>query len=340
MATKPVDEVRETVAGILAGHGVAPGPAALQADVLVEAELRGHSSHGLLRLRRIVERIDGGLCRPDTTGRHTWRGSGLLEVDGEHGLGPVVALTALETVAVRSREVGIAAAVVRDNNHLGMLGWYVERIAAAGQVAIAACTSEALVHPWGGRRAMVGTNPIAIGVPAHPDPLVLDMATACVSMGKIHDYARRAERLPSGWALDARGEPTTDATEASAGAIAPFGGGKGYGLGVALEVLVAALTATALGDDVRGTLDSVHASTKGDLFVVFGALPDSALAAVGGYLARLREVAPLEPDRPVLVPGDRARRRRAATLHEGIEIADETWTELTELADACRDNER
>jgi LDH2 family malate/lactate/ureidoglycolate dehydrogenase len=229
---------------------------------------------------------------------------------------------------------GVAVAAVRDANHLGMLAPYVESMAAAGVVGIALTTSEALVHPWGGVHAMVGTNPLAIAapVPGH-DPVVLDMATGQVSRGKVLDHAARGLPLSPGDAVDAAGAPTTDASAAVDGAISPFGGPKGYALGVVLEVLVATLTRTALGDDVRGTLDADDPATKGDLFVAldparFGA----GDAPVAAYLDALRCAEPAPGHAGVVVPGDRARATRAANLAAGVPVSHGTWTRAREIA--------
>ena len=137
--------------------------------------------------------------------------------------------------------------------------------------------------------------------------MVLDMATGLVSMGKIHDHANRGAPIPLGWALDENGDPTTDAAAAKKGAIAPFGGPKGYALGMAFEVLVASLAASAIGTDVKGTLDSVNVCNKGDIFIVI-APPhaEAARALVSGYLDDIRAAAPADPEHPVLAPGDRA----------------------------------
>src|SRR5699024_7432337 len=148
---------------------------------LVEAELRGLPSHGLLRLPRVVERIRNGVADPHSTGAHDWATPAHLIVDGQCGIGQVVATHALDAVSDRARETGLAMATISNSNHIGMLSLYAERIAMAGQVLIGLTTSEALVHPWGGRDAMLGTNPITIGVPAEPEPFVFDMATGLVS---------------------------------------------------------------------------------------------------------------------------------------------------------------
>jgi len=325
-----VEEAKSAALMALQRSGVSPAHADLQVNLLLEADLRGRASHGLMRLPRVIERIRNGVSNPDARGIHVWRGN-LLEVDGQDGLGPVVACAALDAMEVRLPAAGVTVAAIRNNNHLGMLAWYAERMAARGIVLVATCTSEALVHPWGGRWAMLGTNPLAIGVPTAGDPFVLDMATSLVSMGQIHDYALRGQPIPPGWALDASGDPTTDATAAKAGSIAPFGEAKGYALGLALEVLVAALTGSAIGRDVVGTLDSDRRCNKGDLFILIdpGSAPE-VLRAVSSYLDAVR--ASGSPGKSVAVPGDRALASRRGRLIEGITLSDETWRRIRAFA--------
>jgi len=327
------ERVHSCAVDALMAAGVLRQDADQQVDLLLEAELRGRPSHGLLRLERIVQRIDNGVIDPRASGRHHWKAAGFLEVDGQNGLGPVVALRALDAISERVRQTGVAVAAIVNANHLGMLDWYAERIARQGLTIIALSISEALVHPWGGRRAMLGTNPVAIGVPATPRPFVLDMATSLVSMGQIHDHANRGEKIPGHWALDAQGNATTDATAAKAGSIAPFGDAKGYALGLAFEVLVASLTGSALGREVRGTLDSTAACNKGDVFIVIDGASSSAMAQViGDYLDAIRSEPAADGFAVVAVPGDRSLAARQSALAEGISIGDELWAGLVRLS--------
>jgi L-2-hydroxycarboxylate dehydrogenase (NAD+) len=326
-----VQEIRNASLAALANAGVPEQHAETQVSLLLEAELRGIASHGLLRLPRVIERIANGATNPNAKGRGEWRGQALLQVDGEQGLGPVVALHALDQVCARAKDTGIAAAAVRNCDHLGMLAWYAEHVARRGQVLIALTISEALVHPWGGRRAMLGTNPIAIGIPAEPDPFVLDMATSLVSMGKIHDHANRGVSIPEDWALDKDGNPTTDAVAAKAGAIAPFGGAKGYALGLAFELLVTSLTGAAIGPDVKGTLDSQIPCNKGDVFIVLE--PANGMASiVSRFMDDIRNSDPIDPAEPVRVPGDRARNSRAGVIDQNIQLTPDIWTRIQALA--------
>lgn len=313
---------------ILSQAGVPEGHARLQRDLLLDAEMRGIVSHGLLRLPRIAERIANGVADPMTRGVHEWRAPGVLHVDGQRGLGPVVAQAAIDALLERASAQGVAMASIANSNHIGMLGFYADRVAEAGRCLIAFSTSEALVHPWGGRRAMIGTNPIAIGLPTGNGPFMMDAATSVVSMGEVHDYANRGVPIPLGWALDGQGNPTTDAAAAREGAIAPFGHAKGYALGLAFELLVTSLAGAAIGRDVTGTLDSTQVATKADLFIVI----DQHFAPVAGFLDVLRAEAPAAGFDQVRIPGERGRDLRDRAKADGILVADATWNRICELA--------
>ena len=334
MPLVPVAEVEKTSLAALRGAGVPEDHARIQVDLLLEAELRGVPSHGLLRLPRLVKRIENGVLNPDTKGRHAWRAPAFLHVDGEMGLGPVVAQHALDAVLPRARELGVAVTAIANSNHIAMLAFYAEYVAKAGLICIALTTSEALVHPWGGRRAMIGTNPMAIGVPTADKPFVMDTATGVISMGKIHDHAHRGLPLQPGWALDGDGNPTTDAVAAKSGAITPFGGPKGYALGLAFELLVTALTGAAIGEAVKGTLDAEKVCNKGDVFIVMDPGGSAPLQALGDYLEDIRTAAPGPGFDKVRVPGDRSGEAREKHLRDGLPVADEVWEQLTALAGA------
>ncbi|MEO5807990.1 Ldh family oxidoreductase [Devosia sp.] len=327
-----VQECRSAALVVLEHAGVPAAAAALQADLLIEAELRAVPSHGLLRLERIIHRIGNGVASATATGAHEWRGDGFLAVDGQDGLGPVVAVSALKAIAARAKRTGIAVAAISRSNHIGMLAYYAEAIALGGQVGIVLSTSEALVHPYGGRQALLGTNPIAIGVPNGERPFVIDLATSLVSMGEIHDRAHRGQALPEGWALDEHGDATTDANAAKNGAIAPFGQAKGYALGLAFELLVTALTGAALGRDVMGTLDADRKANKGDVLIVIDPLSGQG-AAISAYLDAIRSAEPAAGFDQVLIPGERGRALKEQRLKDGLPLAESVWTRLRQMRD-------
>lgn len=319
------DEVRGVIAEALVRHGATEADAGLQADTLVEGELRGHASHGIRRLPVLVGRLRAGLAVSGVEPELSWRTDSALVVDGRRTLGPVAAHRALDAILERAHETGVAMASIRNSGHVGMLAPYLERIAATGAAGVALTTSEALVHPWGGSTALVGTNPIGIGIPTLGEPFILDMSTSQVSMGKVLDYAARGEEIPLGWAVDEEGTPTTDAAAGSRGALSPFGGAKGYALGLAFEALVGVLAGSQYGRDVHGTLDVEHPPSKGDLFVVFSLDTLGSTASLGGLTSYLDAVRASGGAGPVTIPGDRARAERAARLAEGIPLDAALW---------------
>ena len=329
----PVADIRRVALDALSQ--ISPSDhAATQIDVLVEAELRGVASHGLLRLPRIIRRIRNGVTDPGAAGSHEWRKAGFLAVDGQRGLGPVVADRAIAALRERVAETGIAVAAIRNSNHLGMLGYYAENAARQGFTMIALSTSEALVHPWGGRKAMIGTNPIAIGVPTGGEPFMMDTATSVISMGEIHDHANRGAPIPEHWALDSNGDPTTDASAAKFGAIAPFGEAKGYALGLGFELLVSSLAGAAIGSDVKGTLDDTNVCNKGDLFILI----DGPQANLLDYLEDIRAAQPAAGFERVLIPGERGRQAKERRLREGITLPDDIWNEIRAFAGSTEGN--
>lgn len=315
------ERLRRLAATLLEARGASRDNAHLQADLLIEAELRGLPSHGLQRLPLLASRLEKGIADGRSYGTGTWCRRSFLSIDGERGLGPVVMMRAMETLRPILSETGIAIAAIRNANHMGMLAYYAEAAARTGLIAIVMSTSEALVHPFGGTRALLGTNPIAIGIPSGDHPFVLDLATSVVSMGKINNHAIRGTPIPSDWAVDANGFPTTDPNAAKLGAIAPFGGAKGYGLGLAIELLVAALAGSHLAPEVRGTLDDTHAANKGDLLILIDTASGHGNArSLAAYLDDLRLSPASDTEKPVAIPGDGARRRRIATETAGIEL--------------------
>lgn len=328
-------ELRELAIDSLDRRGAPADVAQLQADLLIEAELRGLPSHGLQRLPRLLMRIDRGLANPHAKGAKSWNRQGFLTINGQRGLGPVVVMEAMRELEDAVGTCGTAIAAIRNANHIGMLAYYAEAAAAAGFIGIVISTSEALVHPYGGTEAMLGTNPIAIGIPAVTEPFVLDLATSIVPMGKIHNHALRGAPIPEGWAVDAAGHSTTDPEAAKSGAIAPFGGAKGYGLGLAFELLVATLTGSDVAPEVRGTLDHIHPASKGDLLILIDPTAGAGNAAtLTAYLDRLRTSRPADPERPVAIPGDGSRARRAKALSLGIHVPDALLETLSALATA------
>jgi len=337
----PPFELRRVIADILVKHEIRPTDAHAQAEIWVEADLRGQPSHGVQRLFTMLGRIRQGRVKTDSAPTFTWLKPAVLSVDGDDGLGAPTALGVVDALPKAARSQGVSVGVVRRAHHLGMLSPYVERMASEGFVGLALCTSEALVHPWGGFEPLVGTNPLAIALPVEgQSPISVDMSTGATSRGRILHHALVDQPLEPGWAVDAHGVPTTDPQAAIDGAISPFGGPKGYALGLAIEVLVASLTGTALGTAVTGTLDETEPVTKGDVFLCIdlgvNRVPHMA-EHLNEYLAALRSSSPVPGGAGVLVPGDRARTVRLRNETLGVPVDAGLWLKIQTIHEAEKD---
>src|SRR5580692_1339001 len=329
------EDVRAIIIHVLSTLGANERESSIQADVLTEADLRGHHSHGLQRLPVLAARIKKRLIHVNVGPEFKWTADSVLSVDGKDGLGPFVAESALESARPAARHTGIVAVAIRNSSHLGMIGYYCEKQAREGLICIAMTESEALVHPHGGTKALVGTNPLAIGIPSDPTPFVFDMATSTSAIGKIYASKHRGEAIPSGWAIDAEGHATTNPDAALKGSLTPAAGPKGYGLGISIGILAGLLPGGEIGRLVLGTLDTESRCTKGDFFLLInpGAFAGGlALASrVASYLDELRHSPPQQGVESVIVPGDRARELREKRLRNGIPLPKEVWVAVERL---------
>src|SRR5438105_1459915 len=169
---------------VLRALGATEEEAFIQANVCTEADLRGIHSHGVQRLPVMVTRIQKGLMKVNVKPERTWTTDSVMNVDGKDGFGTAICETSLRELLPAARKHGIAALTVRNAAHIGMVGYYAERRAQEGFACLAFTTTEVLVHPFGGAEALVGTNPIAIGIPADPRPFLLHSATSVRAMGR------------------------------------------------------------------------------------------------------------------------------------------------------------
>src|ERR1700730_2619816 len=331
------EDERKLIVEVLSKLGAYPQECAIQADVLTEGDLRGHHSHGLQRLPVLAARIKKRLIRVNGNPEYTWTADSVLGVDGKDGLGTFIADSALNVAKSALGQRGIVAVAIRNSSHLGMIGYYVEKKAREGCICIAMTVSEALVHPHGGTKALVGTNPIAVGIPGDPEPFVFDMATSVSAIGKILAAKHRGESIPHGWAVDAHGNSTTDPDEALKGALTPAAGAKGYGLGIAIGILAGLLPGGEIGRLVLGTLDTEYPCTKGDFFLLMnpGAFAGGPTLSsrVASYLDELRHSRPREGCESVIVPGDRSRQLREERMRTGIPLPREVWRAAERLRD-------
>jgi len=339
MLVIPADRLTDFCARILAGLGVPEDQAAIVAESLVEADLRGVESHGVHLMALYFDRLRGGHLRGRTevTVLRDEGASALL--DGGQGLGQISGLAAVDLAVAKAREYGVGTVAVRNSSHLGALGWYTMRGAAAGCITLAAQNGPPFVPPFGGVTGIFSTNPMSYAVPAGDEPmLVLDMATTAVAGNRVLLAQKRGDaEIPPGWANDDRGRPTTDPAEASVRHLQWFGGYKGYGIALLIEILAGVLTGASFGlvDREPGELTGFDRVTRGYLFVALDPAHYVALDDFRADVDRLvRDIHASETAEgvdQVLVPGELEHRRRADRLANGIPLAPALVDELDRL---------
>jgi len=224
------------------------------ADHLVLANLRGVDSHGIIRIPYYTEGIRKGLVKPKSDIRVVEESSSITLLDGGNGLGIPVATKATDLAIDKAKSTGVGIVGVRNLGHVGMLAYYIKKAIGHGFIGFACVNAPAVMAPWGGRERIFGTNPMSIGFPMDDGrSIILDMATSVMAHFKIKVAALKGEKISEGVALDRQGRPATDPKEAFEGVLLPFGGYKGYGLVLAIEVLTSALLGALQSKYIRVT---------------------------------------------------------------------------------------
>jgi LDH2 family malate/lactate/ureidoglycolate dehydrogenase len=333
------DALSAYCARILVGLGVADEQAELVAASLIEADLRGVESHGVHLMALYADRLGGGHLqgRTEVTVVRDDGASALL--DGGCGLGQVTGVQAMDLAVAKAREFGVGSVAVRNSSHLGALAFYTMRAADAGCIALAAQNGPPFVPPFGGVTGIFSTNPMSYAIPAGAEPmLVLDMATTAVAGNRVLLAQKRGDAtIPEGWANDDRGRPTTDPEKASVRHLQWFGGYKGYGIALLIEIVAGVLTGASFGlvDREPGELRGFDRVTRGYLFVALDVshfVPiDDFRADVDRLVRDIHASEPAEGVERVLVPGEMEHRRRAERLEHGIPLAPALVDELDRL---------
>ncbi|MGH8967401.1 MAG: Ldh family oxidoreductase, partial [Actinomycetes bacterium] len=236
-------DLRRIVRRIFEAAGVSEGGADAVAGSLVDADLRGVTSHGAMLVPMYVDRILCGSVRPAAQVRVVAEGPATAVLDAQHTLGQISGDHAMDLAVEKARACGVGVVVVCHAFHFGGAFRYVERAARLGCIAIAASNTRPLMPAPGGTRPVVGNSPIAVGVPrAGDEPILLDMALSEAALGKIRLAAAAGEDIPLTWATDARGVPTADPAAAVDGMLLPMGGHKGFGLALVVDLLSGVLS--------------------------------------------------------------------------------------------------
>jgi len=329
------ERLRAFAAACYVATGVSPEDARVAAECIVDADLEGQGSHGMLRLPFYARRIAAGqiVARPELKVLARRGASALL--DAGNGLGPVAGLRGMDLACDLAAEAGVGLCAVRGGNHLGSMSFYVSHGARRGFLALAFSNTPPGVAPPGGRRPLLGTNPIAAAIPTPGLPVVIDMATTQVARGRVLKASLTGQSIPPGWALDSDGRDTTDAKAALGGSMVPLGGAKGFTLALLVEVLTGVLAGAGVSHEVGGTfVASDRPSNVGHSFLAIdpGTFGDGFAERVGQLSEMIRASEPVDPSVPVRVPGDRRHALRARAEVEGIEVGGELRLELAAVA--------
>ncbi len=330
--------LREYEEAMFIAVGCSPEDASQVAEVMWEADLRGISSHGLIRMPDMIRRIKEGVIDPKARPRITREREGSALVDAGGAMGPVGGVFAAELAMKKAATAGSCTVGLLNANHLIFVGYYGERIARAGMACIITTVTPPLAHPYGGTERIIGTNPLVISLPSEEgDPLLLDFATTEIAFGNVMKARAKGEALPEGVALGPDGAPTTDPAVAAQGALTPFGGYKGYGLNLMLGLLAGPLVGGLVGKAVSGVFHQGRKANKGDLFIVIdpASFGDPAVfrSAVSAHIKEIKE-SPLAPGADeIRVPGERSFRERALRLREGVPIEESVWRVAASIAE-------
>jgi LDH2 family malate/lactate/ureidoglycolate dehydrogenase len=334
-----IDPLRLSAFGtaVLRALGVPEADATLVADSLVQADLWGHQSHGMMRLPWYVRRIQSGAMRALTKPTLQVDSGAVAVIDGHDGIGQVLAHRASREAIERAERHGVGAVAVRNSNHFGTAMYFSLMGPARGCVVLVATNASAAMAPWGGREKRVGTNPWSIAAPAgrYP-PLALDIANTAVARGKIYLAQQRGQPIPAGWAINAAGEPTTDAAEAIAGVILPMAAHKGYGIAVMMDVLAGVLSGSSFGAEVGGPYQADRRSGCGHLMIALDIatfIPRAEFDQRMEQLIDRLKATPLAAGvHEVLVPGELEVRCAEDNRRRGLELPAQTRADLEALS--------
>ncbi len=305
--------------------GMTPADAAVLAETLVTADLRGVHSHGLMRVPEYVQKLRHGGVNPTGRPRVISDAAGALVVDGGNSMGQIAAFFGMRQAIERARTTGLAAAAVRGSNHCGAMAYYAMLALPEDMIGLATTNALPAMAPWGGAERILGINPLAVAIPAAAEPpLVLDIAFSGAAVGKIRVYAQKGLPIPDTWAFDADGRPTTDPLAALGGLLQPIGGYKGTGLALVMGILATLLSEASYGTELGSLTAGPTPGQDGHfcLALKIAAFTDPArfTARVDGIIHQLRACRRAPGVERVYAPGELEAETEARYRADGIPL--------------------
>lgn len=330
--TAAFTEVQYLIAEKLESAAVDKEHAAKVAEILIHADLRGVNSHGALRTEHYMNRLKAGGINPAPEIVFNQTGPVTGVVDGDDGFGHVVADIAMNHAIEMAKENGVGMVTAMNSSHCGALSYFVENATKHKLIGIGMTHTDKIVVPFGGRESFLGTNPIAYGIPAKSEkPFILDMATSNVALGKILQYKEEGKEIPEGWGVDRDGSPVTD--PAKVVSLMPFGGPKGSGLSMIVDIFSGLLAGMAFGPHINPMYEDLDKKRKlGHYFCAinpsFFTDPEKFLEQMDRMIKEIREVPAADGFSRVLVPGEIEQENEERNRKEGVQIAATTYEYL------------
>ena len=327
-----VEQLHELAQRALVHAGADATMASTTADALVYADARGLASHGVTRVAQYAAHLMNGRADGKAQPRIVASRAGAALISAGSGLAYPACVLAIKEAIARAREFGVSLVSVTDSHHYGVAAFHLAPVGAAGMVGLALSNSPAAMPVAGGKRPLLGTNPIAAVFPrAIGVPLLIDMSLSEVARGKLMTDAKDGRPIPLGWALDADGNPTTDPRAGLDGSMLAMGGAKGAMLALVVELLVTTLTGAALGFEASTLfVDEGNRPRLGHAFLV---IDPGALSGRGVYDERIETlIAAMTAEAGVRLPGERREALARSANVDGIEISSQLHDQLIALA--------
>lgn len=327
----------EFAAAVYVGAGMPEADARLVADTLVQADLWGHQSHGVLRLGWYLDRVRNKVMNPVTQPEFAVDAGAVALIDGHDGVGHVLTVLATREAVKRAKAHGIGVVGVRNSNHFGTCMYYTLMGAREGCVMLLTSNGGPAMAPWGGRKKIIGTNPWSVAAPAgRRAPFVVDMANTGVARGKIYLARNKRLPIPLGWAINSAGEPTTDPQEAIDGIILPMAEHKGYAIAAMVDMLSGVLTGSGFLSAVHSPYKTAEKSNCGHLMIAMNVAAFQPLAEFNErmerFIAEIKSVPLAKGYDEVFYPGEIEAGNDARNRKEGLLFPDDTLADLRRIA--------
>jgi len=338
-------ELRSTISEVFVRLGVSEQEARREAEILVDADLRGVDTHGMLLVPRYVAKFRGGVFNPQPRYTVINESPSAFVLDGDNGLGHVAAAETMARCIEKAKQTGVCFGGLRNSNHAGCMGYYAIQAVDADMIGYAVTDTHANLAPFGGTKPMLGNNPFAVGIPAGDElPIVLDMALSVAAKAKVIRAAAKGQSIPEGWVTDRQGNPITD-PQLIVGPLdkrvpfllAPVGGVKGSGMLIVNTILAGILTGTGLYGPQLPSFGSQFTEAQ-HLGSFFGAIDVSKFVPVKEFKARVDEfVASLKgcdkaPGvKEIFMPGEIEAKTKERRQKEGIPVVRTAWAELQSI---------